>query len=250
MWHLGQFLLEVFCKSQLALNWIKKLPWNHGVSRSVSFDLAPVLESTTTHTLLNLWKLFVFVSRYLFALQIKQDVSCGRLTCNDTSAALMVSHIIQCKFLRAVSSFSSREQGADWSDNCLWRRVMLLSHRAYHQTLSYSTLHTIANWLSVCCYGYLSVGCLNIILQDCIRTTTHIMVPGNTKHVHNLTCLSFSLLHTSDQGPHAWWWRSVELDMQKYIFYQKIVTQGNVFLEESVQRLKESEHWSYMLKAY
>lgn len=37
--------------------------------------------------------------RYLFALQVKQDLSCGRLTCNDTSAALMVSHIIQCKFL-------------------------------------------------------------------------------------------------------------------------------------------------------
>ncbi|XP_056285140.1 FERM, ARHGEF and pleckstrin domain-containing protein 1 isoform X3 [Pseudoliparis swirei] len=35
------------------------------------------------------------LTRYLFSLQIKQDVSCGRLTCNDTSAALMVSHIIQ-----------------------------------------------------------------------------------------------------------------------------------------------------------
>ncbi|KAM4731411.1 FERM, ARHGEF and pleckstrin domain-containing protein 1-like isoform 2-T2 [Anableps anableps] len=35
------------------------------------------------------------LTRYLFALQIKQDLSCGRLTCNDTSAALMVSHIIQ-----------------------------------------------------------------------------------------------------------------------------------------------------------
>ncbi|XP_059198578.1 FERM, ARHGEF and pleckstrin domain-containing protein 1-like isoform X1 [Centropristis striata] len=35
------------------------------------------------------------LTRYLFALQIKQDVSSGRLTCNDTSAALMVSHIIQ-----------------------------------------------------------------------------------------------------------------------------------------------------------
>ncbi|XP_041806210.1 FERM, ARHGEF and pleckstrin domain-containing protein 1 [Chelmon rostratus] len=35
------------------------------------------------------------LTRYLFALQIKQDVSCGRLTCNDSSAALMVSHIIQ-----------------------------------------------------------------------------------------------------------------------------------------------------------
>uniref|UniRef100_A0AAX7VR00 FERM, ARHGEF and pleckstrin domain-containing protein 1 n=1 Tax=Astatotilapia calliptera TaxID=8154 RepID=A0AAX7VR00_ASTCA len=33
--------------------------------------------------------------RYLFALQIKQDLFCGRLTCNDTSAALMVSYIIQ-----------------------------------------------------------------------------------------------------------------------------------------------------------
>ncbi|XP_027146962.1 FERM, ARHGEF and pleckstrin domain-containing protein 1 isoform X2 [Larimichthys crocea] len=35
------------------------------------------------------------LTRYLFALQIKQDVSCGSLTCNDSSAALMVSHIIQ-----------------------------------------------------------------------------------------------------------------------------------------------------------
>uniref|UniRef100_A0A3P9NLC0 FERM, ARHGEF and pleckstrin domain-containing protein 1 n=1 Tax=Poecilia reticulata TaxID=8081 RepID=A0A3P9NLC0_POERE len=35
------------------------------------------------------------LTRYLFALQIKQDLSSGRMTCNDTSAALMVSHIIQ-----------------------------------------------------------------------------------------------------------------------------------------------------------
>ncbi|XP_030611557.1 FERM, ARHGEF and pleckstrin domain-containing protein 1-like [Archocentrus centrarchus] len=35
------------------------------------------------------------LTRYLFALQIKRDLACGRLTCNDTSAALMVSHIIQ-----------------------------------------------------------------------------------------------------------------------------------------------------------
>ncbi|XP_029314634.1 FERM, ARHGEF and pleckstrin domain-containing protein 1 [Cottoperca gobio] len=35
------------------------------------------------------------LTRYLFALQIKQDVSCGRLTSNDISSALMVSHIIQ-----------------------------------------------------------------------------------------------------------------------------------------------------------
>ncbi|XP_028256060.1 FERM, ARHGEF and pleckstrin domain-containing protein 1-like isoform X2 [Parambassis ranga] len=35
------------------------------------------------------------LTRYLFALQIKHDLACGRLICNDTSAALMVSHVIQ-----------------------------------------------------------------------------------------------------------------------------------------------------------
>ncbi|KAK2856998.1 hypothetical protein Q5P01_005733 [Channa striata] len=35
------------------------------------------------------------LTRYLFALQIKRDLACGLLICNDTSAALMVSHIIQ-----------------------------------------------------------------------------------------------------------------------------------------------------------
>lgn len=81
-------------------------------------------------------------------------------------------------------------------------------HRAYHQTLSYGTLCTIANWLSVCCYGYLSVGCLNIILQNCFRTTSSIMA-GNTEHFHNLTFLSRSQLPKRDQRQHAWWWRSV-----------------------------------------
>ncbi|XP_048834404.1 FERM, ARHGEF and pleckstrin domain-containing protein 1 isoform X2 [Brienomyrus brachyistius] len=35
------------------------------------------------------------LTRYLFALQIKYDLACGRLTCNESSAALLVSHIVQ-----------------------------------------------------------------------------------------------------------------------------------------------------------
>lgn len=35
------------------------------------------------------------LTRYLFALQVKQDLAQGRLTCNDTSAALLISHIVQ-----------------------------------------------------------------------------------------------------------------------------------------------------------
>ncbi|TRY81271.1 hypothetical protein DNTS_012109 [Danionella cerebrum] len=35
------------------------------------------------------------LTRYLFALQIRQDLSNGSLTCNDNSAALLVSHILQ-----------------------------------------------------------------------------------------------------------------------------------------------------------
>lgn len=40
----------------------------------------------------------VDLCRYLFALQVKQDLAQGRLTCNDSSAALLISHIVQCKF--------------------------------------------------------------------------------------------------------------------------------------------------------
>lgn len=39
----------------------------------------------------------VDLHRYLFALQVKQDLAQGRLTCNDSSAALLISHIVQCK---------------------------------------------------------------------------------------------------------------------------------------------------------
>lgn len=35
------------------------------------------------------------LTRYLFALQVKQDLAQGKLTCNDTSAALLISHIVQ-----------------------------------------------------------------------------------------------------------------------------------------------------------
>lgn len=35
------------------------------------------------------------LTRYLFALQIKHDLACGRLTCNESSAAQLVSHIVQ-----------------------------------------------------------------------------------------------------------------------------------------------------------
>lgn len=69
--------------------------------------------SSIKTSLLTLRKWFVFVHRYLFALQIKQDISSGRLTCNDTSAALMVSHIVQCKYLGGVFSFGSRDHRVD-----------------------------------------------------------------------------------------------------------------------------------------
>ncbi|XP_072267415.1 FERM, ARHGEF and pleckstrin domain-containing protein 1 isoform X2 [Pyxicephalus adspersus] len=35
------------------------------------------------------------LTRYLFALQVKQDIAHGRLTCNESSAALLISHIVQ-----------------------------------------------------------------------------------------------------------------------------------------------------------
>ena len=36
-------------------------------------------------------------TRYLFSLQIKRDLATGLLQCNDNTAALMASYIVQCK---------------------------------------------------------------------------------------------------------------------------------------------------------
>nr|XP_056714984.1 FERM domain-containing protein 7 [Euleptes europaea] len=35
------------------------------------------------------------LTRYLFTLQVKKDLACGRLACSDNSSALMVSHLLQ-----------------------------------------------------------------------------------------------------------------------------------------------------------
>ena len=53
------------------------------------------------------------VHRYLFALQVKQDLAQGRLTCNDTSAALLISHIVQCKCFWSPS-------GSVWEYTVVW----------------------------------------------------------------------------------------------------------------------------------
>lgn len=41
--------------------------------------------------------------RYLFTLQIKKDLALGRLPCSDNCTALMVSHILQCKYQTSTS---------------------------------------------------------------------------------------------------------------------------------------------------
>lgn len=91
------------------------------------------------------------------------------------------------------------KESTDQITSCLWRHIFQTELVIKHCHIR-STLRTIANWLSVCCYGYLSVGCLNIILQDCFRTTSHIMA-GNTEHFHNLTFLSHSLTVCYQKGP-------------------------------------------------
>lgn len=115
---------------------------------------------------------FFFLCRYLFALQIKQDLSGGRLTCNDSSAALMVSHIIQCKSTMTVFliSFESTHQ-TRFNENTL---CIFFPHKSFNQVLPYSTLCTIEDWLAMCCYGYLSICicCPNIMLLNHFRKCT------------------------------------------------------------------------------
>ncbi|XP_077445056.1 FERM domain-containing protein 7 isoform X2 [Stigmatopora argus] len=52
------------------------------------------------------------LTRYFFALQIKQDLSNGSLTCNDNSAALLVSHILQSELGDYNEEMAGRHLGA------------------------------------------------------------------------------------------------------------------------------------------
>uniref|UniRef100_A0A8C6M206 FERM, ARHGEF and pleckstrin domain-containing protein 1 n=1 Tax=Nothobranchius furzeri TaxID=105023 RepID=A0A8C6M206_NOTFU len=93
------------------------------------------------------------LTRYLFALQIKQDLSCGRLTCNDTSAALIVSHIIQCEsHSHLIKKCTAPSSTQSLSSN------IVITHTAQHCKLIIFALP----WRPV-------RQILNVILQSCFR---------------------------------------------------------------------------------
>ena len=48
-----------------------------------------------------LWDLYFYHFRYLYALQIKKDLSTGALTCSDNTMALLASYIAQGKSQQA-----------------------------------------------------------------------------------------------------------------------------------------------------
>ncbi|ERE65623.1 FERM, RhoGEF and pleckstrin domain-containing protein 1, partial [Cricetulus griseus] len=59
------------------------------------------------------------LTRYLFTLQIKKDLALGRLPCSDNCTALMVSHILQCKYQNYFLAHSpgiEPSQGAELGD--------------------------------------------------------------------------------------------------------------------------------------
>ena len=47
------------------------------------------------------WDLYFYHFRYLYALQIKKDLSTGALTCSDNTMALLASYIAQGKSQQA-----------------------------------------------------------------------------------------------------------------------------------------------------
>uniref|UniRef100_A0A9J7XV20 FERM, ARHGEF and pleckstrin domain-containing protein 1 n=1 Tax=Cyprinus carpio carpio TaxID=630221 RepID=A0A9J7XV20_CYPCA len=93
----GRVLFETVC---LHLNLIEGdyfgLEFQSHHRKMVTDQVRPCLSSFTdafmclSHVLICLFSI-----RYLFALQVRQDLASGRLTCSDASASLLVSHIIQ-----------------------------------------------------------------------------------------------------------------------------------------------------------
>ncbi|XP_030649130.1 FERM domain-containing protein 7 [Chanos chanos] len=77
------------------------------------------------------------LTRYLFALQIKQDLSNGSLTCNDNSAALLVSHLLQAEIGDYVEELDMQHlESKKYVPNqeCLLRKILRFHKRHRGQT--------------------------------------------------------------------------------------------------------------------
>ncbi|KAL6470399.1 hypothetical protein MHYP_G00215180 [Metynnis hypsauchen] len=77
------------------------------------------------------------LTRYLFALQIKQDLSNGSLTCNDNSAALLVSHLLQAEIGDYVEELDMQHlENKKYIPNqeCLNKKIMRFHKRHRGQT--------------------------------------------------------------------------------------------------------------------
>jgi len=60
------------------------------------------------------------ICRYLFALQVKRDLSCGTLPCHEHTAILMASYIVQCLYHCSVTSVALYS-----TSNCMCTDCML-----------------------------------------------------------------------------------------------------------------------------
>ncbi len=103
----------------------------------------------------------------------------------------------------------------------------------------------IANWLSMCCYGYLSVKWLNIILQDHVSTTTHIMVPCQailgifiTWHFWVTPCNSKVIKGNMHDGEDQ-----TKQTRREYFLSQEYNTRKKTFVLKERRSFKESRVW-------
>ncbi|XP_058614571.1 FERM domain-containing protein 7 [Onychostoma macrolepis] len=72
------------------------------------------------------------LTRYLFALQIKQDLSNGSLTCNDNSAALLVSYLLQAEIGDYVEELDKQHLDNKRyipNQECLHKKIMRFHKR-------------------------------------------------------------------------------------------------------------------------
>ncbi|XP_016118768.1 FERM domain-containing protein 7-like [Sinocyclocheilus grahami] len=72
------------------------------------------------------------LTRYLFALQIKQDLSNGSLTCNDNSAALLVSYLLQAEIGDYVEELDKQHLDNKRyipNQECLHKKIMRFHRR-------------------------------------------------------------------------------------------------------------------------
>ena len=109
--------------------------------------------------MMNMWCICCYLTvtcRYLFALQVKRDLSTGALPCHEHTAIMLASYVVQCQYITSLASGSQKRSLCSLINILsIWSHMTFCIHISL---LNAYSLHFFISTFSVLSSAFDSVG--------------------------------------------------------------------------------------------